>query len=56
MGLSHFWGESYGQLYPTLDKVWGPRVAVLFSTLVFAVIHYDWGLTGMVQTGCMGLC
>ena len=30
-------------------------VAVLFSSLVFGLIHSDWGLAGMVQASCMGL-
>lgn len=32
----------------------GWRVAVAISTVVFALIHYDWGITGIVQTGFMG--
>jgi len=32
----------------------GWRIAVAVSTIVFALIHYDWGVTGIVQTGCMG--
>ncbi len=32
----------------------GWRIAVAVSTLVFALIHYDWGISGVVQTGCMG--
>jgi membrane protease YdiL (CAAX protease family) len=31
------------------------RLAVIFSSLVFGLIHSDWGLTGMVQTSLMGL-
>lgn len=32
----------------------GWRIAVAVSTIVFALIHYDWGISGIVQTGCMG--
>lgn len=30
-------------------------IAVLLSSVFFGLIHYEWGLMGMVQTGCMGL-
>lgn len=33
----------------------GNAIAVLGSTLVFGLIHYGWGITGMVQTAFMGL-
>lgn len=33
----------------------GWTVAVLVSALVFGVIHFAWGVVGMVQTGFMGL-
>jgi membrane protease YdiL (CAAX protease family) len=36
------------------DSKLGWRIAVAVSTLVFALIHYDWGISGVVQTGCMG--
>lgn len=32
----------------------GWRIAIAVSTLIFALIHYDWGISGVVQTGCMG--
>ena len=32
----------------------GWRVAIAVSTIAFALIHYDWGISGVVQTGCMG--
>jgi membrane protease YdiL (CAAX protease family) len=32
----------------------GWRIAIAVSTIVFALIHYDWGISGIVQTGCMG--
>jgi membrane protease YdiL (CAAX protease family) len=31
------------------------RLAVVISSIVFGLIHYDWGIAGMVQTGFMGL-
>jgi len=31
------------------------RLAVIISSLVFGLIHSDWGLTGMVQTSLVGL-
>ncbi len=33
---------------------YGWRIAVAVSTLAFALIHYDWGISGVVQTGFMG--
>jgi len=30
-------------------------VAVILSSIIFGLIHYDWGPMGMVQTGFMGL-
>jgi membrane protease YdiL (CAAX protease family) len=30
-------------------------IAVLFSSIIFGLIHYEWGPMGMVQTGFMGL-
>ena len=30
-------------------------VAVVFSSLIFGLVHSDWGVTGMVQASCMGL-
>lgn len=30
-------------------------IAVLLSSVFFGLIHYEWGLMGMVQTGFMGL-
>ncbi len=27
----------------------------MISSIVFGLIHFDWGLVGMVQTGFMGL-
>lgn len=29
--------------------------AVVISSIVFGLVHSDWGLTGMVQASCMGL-
>lgn len=31
------------------------RAAVLVSSLLFGLVHFDWGLTGIVQTTFMGL-
>jgi membrane protease YdiL (CAAX protease family) len=31
------------------------RLAVVSSSIVFGLIHFHWGLAGMVQTGFMGL-
>lgn len=31
---------------------WG---AILFSSIIFGLIHFEWGVMGMVQTGFMGL-
>ena len=36
------------------DQKLGNRIAILLSTVVFALIHYDWGVMGIIQTGCMG--
>jgi hypothetical protein len=30
------------------------RIAIAISTILFALIHYDWGISGIVQTGFMG--
>lgn len=35
--------------------VWAVRAAVLLSSVVFGLAHYDWGIVGIVQTGFMGL-
>ena len=31
------------------------RLAVVISSIAFGLVHFSWGLTGMVQTGFMGL-
>lgn len=31
------------------------RLAVVISSIVFGLIHFHWGVAGMVQTACMGL-
>ncbi len=31
------------------------KVAVLISAIIFGLVHFEWGLTGIVQTGFMGL-
>lgn len=38
----------------TTSKSW-TYIAVLVSSVIFALIHVEWGPTGMVQTGFMGL-
>jgi len=30
-------------------------IAVIFSSIIFGLVHYDWGPMGIVQTGFMGL-
>lgn len=30
-------------------------LAVVFSSLIFGLVHSDWGLAGIVQASCMGL-
>lgn len=30
-------------------------VALVISSIVFGLVHFTWGVTGIVQTGCMGL-
>lgn len=30
-------------------------IAVLLSSIIFGLVHYDWGPMGIVQTGFMGL-
>ncbi|MEE9190683.1 MAG: type II CAAX endopeptidase family protein [Candidatus Neomarinimicrobiota bacterium] len=31
------------------------KIAVLVSSVIFGLVHYEWGLMGIVQTGFMGL-
>ena len=37
------------------NSKWAPRLAVVISSLIFGLVHSDWGLAGMVQASCMGL-
>jgi len=37
------------------DKAWAVRAAVAISAVVFGLVHVDWGIMGIVQTGFMGL-
>lgn len=37
------------------DVKFGKTYSVLISALIFGLAHYTWGVTGMVQTGFMGL-
>jgi len=34
---------------------WALRIAVIVSAIIFGLIHFDWGIVGVVQTGFMGL-
>lgn len=36
------------------SKIW-IWIAVLLSSTIFGLVHFDWGLMGIVQTGFMGL-
>jgi len=38
-----------------LDTKYGKMVTVLISAVIFGLVHYTWGPTGMVSTGLMGL-
>lgn len=38
-----------------LDTRYGKIAAVLISAVIFGSVHYEWGATGMVSTGLMGL-
>jgi len=31
------------------------RLAIILSSIIFGLVHFEWGVTGMVQTGFMGL-
>ena len=31
------------------------RAAVVISSIIFGLIHFDWGVIGIIQTTCMGL-
>ena len=37
------------------DRKSTSRFAIVFSSLIFGLVHSDWGLAGMVQASCMGL-
>lgn len=34
---------------------WATRIAVLISAIVFGLVHYNWGVMGIIQTAFMGL-
>ena len=36
------------------SKFW-LNIAVLVSSIIFGLVHFEWGLMGIGQTGCMGL-
>ena len=38
-----------------LDTKYGKMAAVLISAVIFGLVHFEWGSTGMVSTGLMGL-
>ena len=38
-----------------LDTKYGRIATVLISAVIFGLVHYEWGPTGMVSTGFMGL-
>ncbi len=38
-----------------LDTKYGKMVTVLLSAVIFGLVHYEWGPTGIVSTGFMGL-
>ncbi len=38
-----------------VDSKRGRVIAVILSSIVFGLVHYQWGLIGIVQTGFMGL-
>lgn len=37
------------------DTRYGQMAAVLISTVIFGLVHFEWGPTGMVSTGLMGV-
>lgn len=38
-----------------ISKKHSTKIALIISSVVFGLIHYEWGPMGMVQTGFMGL-
>ena len=38
-----------------LDSKYGKMATVVISAVIFGFVHYEWGPTGMVSTGFMGL-
>ena len=38
-----------------LDGTPGRILAVILAAVIFGLVHYEWGLTGIVSTGLMGL-
>jgi len=38
-----------------LDSKYGKIVTVVISAVIFGFVHYEWGPTGIVSTGIMGL-
>jgi membrane protease YdiL (CAAX protease family) len=38
-----------------ISTKYGTAIAVIISSVIFGLVHYQWGLMGMIQTGFMGL-
>ncbi|UCH63403.1 MAG: CPBP family intramembrane metalloprotease [Fidelibacterota bacterium] len=38
-----------------LGGIASPKIAVILSAIIFGLAHYDWGISGFVQTTFMGL-
>lgn len=38
-----------------VSSKYGTAIAVIISSVIFGLVHYQWGLMGMIQTGFMGL-
>ncbi|MCA0932729.1 CPBP family intramembrane metalloprotease [Lutimonas saemankumensis] len=38
-----------------LDSTFGKILAVIFSSIIFGLVHFEWGPTGIVSTAMMGL-
>ncbi len=38
-----------------IDTNKGRSISILLSSIIFGLVHYQWGTLGIVQTGFMGL-
>ena len=38
-----------------VSSKYGSAIAVIMSSAIFGLVHYQWGPMGMIQTGFMGL-